>query len=79
MQTHCVASLAFSNGGNEVFSSKETPSVHGKVALAFKAARKTVKIHPDEQGTVLFEVENRVYRSTVCRFGENLVRTGGPE
>ena len=39
------------------------------MALDFKAAHKTVKIHPDEQGTVLFEVNDCMYHYTVCHFG----------
>ena len=39
------------------------------IALDFKAACKTVKIHPDEQGIVLFEIDDEVYRYTVCHFG----------
>ena len=39
------------------------------IALDFKAARKTVKIHPDEQGTVLFEMNDCMYHYTVCHFG----------
>ena len=39
------------------------------IALDFKAARKTVKIREDEQGTVLFEVADKPYHYTVCHFG----------
>ena len=39
------------------------------IALDFKAARKTVKIREDEQGTVLFEVADKLYHYTVCHFG----------
>ena len=39
------------------------------IALDFKAAHKAVKIREDEQGTVLFEVDDKLYHYTVCHFG----------
>ena len=39
------------------------------IALDFKAAHKKVKIHPDEQGTVLFEMNDCIFHYTVCHFG----------
>ena len=39
------------------------------IALDFKAARKTVKIHPDGQGTVLFKMNDCMFHYTVCHFG----------
>ena len=38
-------------------------------ALDFKAAQKCVKVAPQEQGTLLFEVEAQLYHYTVCHFG----------
>ena len=38
-------------------------------ALDFKAAHKCVKVAPQEQGTLLFEVESQLYHYTVCHFG----------
>ena len=39
------------------------------IALDFKAAHKTVKIHPEGQGTVLFEIDDEVYHYAACHFG----------
>ena len=39
------------------------------LALDFKAAHKTVKVKPSEQGTLLFEVEGKLFHYTVCHFG----------
>ena len=39
------------------------------VALDFKAARKTVKVKPCEQGALLLEVGEQLYHYTVCHFG----------
>ena len=39
------------------------------IALDFKAAHKTAKIHPDEQGTVVFEINDCMFHYTVCHFG----------
>ena len=39
------------------------------IALDFKAARKTVKVKHSEQGTLLFEVEGKLFHYTVCHFG----------
>ena len=39
------------------------------IALDFKAAHKTIKMQEDEQGTVLFEMDQKLYHYTVCHFG----------
>ena len=39
------------------------------LALDFKAAHRTVKVEKQEQGTLLFEVDNTLHYYTVCHFG----------
>ena len=39
------------------------------LALDFKAARKTVKVKPSEQGALLVQVDQQLYCYTVCHFG----------
>ena len=39
------------------------------LSLDFKAAHKCCKVHPDDQGTLLFRVGEALYYYTVCHFG----------
>ena len=38
-------------------------------SLDFKAARKSIKVHPREHGCLLFEVAGKLYHCIVCHFG----------
>ena len=39
------------------------------LTLDFKAAHKSQKVRPEEQGTLLFRVADKLYHYTVCHFG----------
>ena len=39
------------------------------LSLNFKAAPKSQKVRPEEQGTLLFRVADKLYHRTVCHFG----------
>ena len=57
---------------HEVMRSFQRRDAYGNwiaLALDIKAARKTVKVKPQEQGTLLFEVDEALRYYTVCHFG----------
>ena len=57
---------------HEVMKSFQRGDAYGNwtaIALDFKAAYKTVKLKHSEQGTLLFEVEGKLFHCTVCHFG----------
>ena len=57
---------------HEVMKSFQHPGAYGNwiaLALDFKAVRKTIKVKPQEQGTLLFEIDGALHHYTVCHFG----------
>ena len=57
---------------HEVMKSFQHRDAYGNwiaLALDFKAARKTIKVRPQEQGTLLFEIDGALHHYTVCHFG----------
>ena len=57
---------------HEVMKSFQHRDAYGNwiaLALDFKAARKTIKVKPQEQGTLLFEIDGALHHYTVCHFG----------
>ena len=57
---------------HEVMKSFQHSDAYGNwiaLALDFKAAHKTIKVRPQEQGTLLFELDGALHHYTVCHFG----------
>ena len=57
---------------HEVMKSFQHRDAYGNwiaFALDFKAAHKTIKVKPQEQGTLHFEIDGALHHYTVCHFG----------
>ena len=54
---------------HRTFSHEDTFGRWIAFSLHFKAAHKSIKVHPSEHGCLLFEVAGKLYHYIVCHFG----------